>query len=297
MVSYWVASHITGLFVIHNETKDILYKGSRGAGFSISRGVYTSVDFSEDKNNHLFYNDTEISLSQAKVSHRVLDLVFQKVPSSARSDISITVQHNFEIPIGAGFGASAAGALGLAFALNTLLELNLSEKEIFGIAHSAEVLEGGGLGDIIGIFQGGWEYRVKAGSPFVGETKEMVIDHPYKIATISFGDMPTETIIKNAQWKQRINTIGNECFNRFVKNPTVTNFVKEANNFSVRTQLITKEIKNFYKKHQNAPFLYSQIMLGNGIFLLYNKDDDLTEIEEKVNKEILCKKTVKKIDS
>jgi pantoate kinase len=34
-VSYWVASHLTGIFEIRDESNDLLRKGSRGAGLSI----------------------------------------------------------------------------------------------------------------------------------------------------------------------------------------------------------------------------------------------------------------------
>lgn len=295
MVSYWVAAHITGLFIIHNESNNILYQGSRGAGFSISRGVTTTVEFSEDKNNHFFFNDKETSSEQAKVSNRVLSLILEKVSRkfSSKND-AFVIKHDFEIPVGAGFGASAAGALSLAFALNDLLDLNLSQKELYSVAHSAEVLEGGGLGDVIGLYQGGWEYRTKPGSPFIGQTESMIEDRHYNIATIVFGEMPTNSIIKNQTWKQRINAVGTKYFNKFLEEPTITNFVYQAQQFSIETELITPEIRAFYDRFKGGSFLFSQIMLGNSIFLLYNKKSELSDIDVPFNEERICKKTLVK---
>jgi len=290
MDGYWVASHITGFFIICNEHPDSLYKGSKGAGFSISRGVKTLVEFSEDKKNHFFFNDNEVDINIANVSSHVL----KRISANLKLETGINIYHFFEVPLSSGYGASAAGAVGTAFALNDLLDLGLKEKKLLAIAHIAEVEEGGGLGDVIGLYEGGWEYRVREGAPFIGKTERMKVEDEYKIATISFGDLPTQHVIKNEEWKKRINTIGVKAFELFIKNPTVTNFVKQSLYFSVNSKLETNEIKNFRLTYQDRELFMSQIMLGNCIFILYKKNKELPEIPGVV-KEKICTETIKKL--
>ncbi|MCK4897043.1 MAG: GHMP kinase, partial [Candidatus Heimdallarchaeota archaeon] len=155
MTNYWVASHISGLFAIYDENIDPLKRGSRGAGFSISRGTTTKVRFSEDNENHFFFNRKEVEANLANISSFVLKHFLELAQLNNQSDFGVSIHHEFEIPISAGYGASASGAISCAFALNDLLKSNLSEQELYQIAHTAEIIEGGGLGDVLALHKGG----------------------------------------------------------------------------------------------------------------------------------------------
>ncbi len=293
MVKYWVASHITGFFSIHDEHINPLFKGSRGAGFSLSRGVYTEVNFADDHKHHIFFNGQEHSLEGARVTNSVLCQVLEIMQKRSQIDFGITINHIFEIPMSSGYGSSASGALGTAYALNELLDLNLRKDEIFGIAHKTEISESSGLGDVIALYAGGWEYRLKEGAPTIGETASMILDDTYKIATISFGELKTSSIIRNKQWKNRVNLAGKECLSNFIKKPTVENFAKQSYEFSVNSKLASRDIIDFYNQTEEESFLKGQIMLGNGIFILYKNDLDIKYIKN-LKKEKICKKTVVK---
>lgn len=291
MVKYWVASHITGFFSIHDEHTNPLYKGSRGAGFSLSRGVNTEVSYSDDHKHHIFFNGQKRTLEGARVTNSVLCQIMNIIQKRSQSDFGITINHNFEIPMSSGYGSSASGALGTAYALNELLDLNLRKEEIFGIAHKTEIAESSGLGDVIALYTGGWEYRLKEGAPTIGETASMILDDTYKIATISFGELKTSSIIKNKQWKNRVNLAGKECLSNFIKKPTVENFAKQSYEFSVKSRLALKNIIDFYDQTEDRVFLKGQIMLGNGVFILYKNDSDIKNIEG-LKKEKICEKTI-----
>ncbi|MBA7575969.1 Homoserine kinase [subsurface metagenome] len=293
MVKYWVASHITGFFSIHDEHTNPLFKGSRGAGFSLSRGVYTEVNYSDNHKHHIFFNGQERALGEARVTNSVLCQILEIIQERSPIDFGITINHNFEIPMSSGYGSSASGALGASYALNELLDLNLSKEEIFGIAHKTEVAESSGLGDVIALYAGGWEYRLKEGAPTIGATASMILDDTYKIATISFGELKTSSIIRDKQWKKRVNLAGKECLSNFIKKPTVENFAKQSYEFSVKSKLASKDIIDFYDQTKDNVFLKGQIMLGNGVFILYKNDSDIKNIEG-LKKETICEKTIVK---
>ena len=71
MSKFWVASHITGIFTIEDDHPNPLHKGSLGAGFSISRGTTTWVEFSNDNKNHYYFNGTEVDSDKANISSDV----------------------------------------------------------------------------------------------------------------------------------------------------------------------------------------------------------------------------------
>ncbi|MCK4845623.1 MAG: hypothetical protein KAS95_08110, partial [Candidatus Heimdallarchaeota archaeon] len=241
--------------------------------------------------HHIFFNGQERSLEEARVTNSVLRQLLEIIQERSQIDFGITISHNFEIPMSSGYGSSASGALGTAYALNELLDLKLRKEEIFGIAHKTEVTESSGLGDVIALYTGGWEYRLKEGAPTIGETASMILDDTYKIATISFGELKTSSIIKNKQWKNRVNLAGKECLSNFVKKPTVENFAKQSYEFSVKSKLASKDIIDFYDQTEDRVFLKGQIMLGNGVFILYKNDSDIKNIEG-LKKEKICGKTI-----
>ena len=127
---YWVAAHLTGIFQIKDENPDILKRGSRGAGISITRGVRTSVKRVTSFPIKYYFDGIDIEAKKALVSSKVVEIL---LPEPDRN--SIQINHEFEVPLSAGYGASAAGAVGTAFCLNELFKLGLTEVEIFQAAH------------------------------------------------------------------------------------------------------------------------------------------------------------------
>lgn len=293
MTNYWVASHISGLFAIYDDNIDPLKRGSRGAGFSISRGTTTTVRFSEDNENHFFFNRKEVEVNRANISSFVLNHFLELAQLNNQSDFGVSIHHEFEIPLSAGYGASASGAISCAFALNDLLKSSLNEQELYQIAHTAEIIEGGGLGDVLALHKGGWEYRTLEGAPFIGEA-ENILSNQFKVATLSFGEMSTKSIIKNINWKEKINSVGNLFLQEIINEPTIRNFGLASKQFAVSSMLATPNVIDFMKRYDNENLIIGQIMLGDGIFILYKDPDDLPDHPNLV-KETICHSTVKKL--
>jgi len=119
--SYWIAAHLTSIFEIRDQSSNILEKGSRGAGISIQRGVTTSISDNEKKEPEIHFNNINQPLSDSMVSVQVMNLL---LPPEEQQHFIIS--HSFDIPIGGGFGASAAGALGTAFCINDFFGLKIN---------------------------------------------------------------------------------------------------------------------------------------------------------------------------
>ena len=107
MATAFCPAHITGFFKAELDKEDSKQLGSLGAGFSIQKGVKTTVSVRE-KTKH------DISNFSIKVNGfesgdmRVSELVLSKFPIDKKF---IDVTHEIDVPVGYGFGCSAAVAL------------------------------------------------------------------------------------------------------------------------------------------------------------------------------------------
>ena len=112
-ISFFVPAHITGFFSIENNT-DPLKNGSLGAGFLLDRGVKTTIkDSSEFK----------ININQGS------DIVINEVLKHFKINAPFEITQDIQLPIGAGFGTSAASALSLSLALNEFFDFGYSYDE------------------------------------------------------------------------------------------------------------------------------------------------------------------------
>ncbi|MBO7093888.1 MAG: GHMP kinase, partial [Spirochaetia bacterium] len=143
---------------MQDTNKDPLLAGSLGAGFSILKGVTTTIEVKKSFDECTVTLNGE--LSDAPVSHMVRDLFFKEL---GEKPIPIDIRHTIETPQGAGFGTSGGGALSLVLALNHLYGEPFNTINASRIAHVAEVRCKTGLGTVMGESFGGFRILTKAG--------------------------------------------------------------------------------------------------------------------------------------
>lgn len=264
--SVFVPGHITGFFTI--EDHDItLKKGSCGAGFLMSRGVRTTISDSDE---------LEIDVNQGDST--VIDEVLKIMEIG--TDFKVT--QDIQLPIGAGFGTSAASALSLTLALNEFLDLGYSTDLCGQIAHMAEVNLGAGLGDVIAQTGYGLVLRVEPGAPGIGKIKSF--EHDVFIAWKTFGAIETSSVIQNPRHHQVISDVGLKYLEYFEEKPSLKNFLDFSNRFSNETKLMSDEVKNLVDYFNSRPDILgsSMGMLGNTVFA-FAQNEDVFKNEEVEN--------------
>ncbi|MBQ2666073.1 pantoate kinase [Methanobrevibacter sp.] len=261
--SVFVPGHITGFFTIENHEVS-LKNGSCGAGFLLSRGVKTTISESDG---------LEIDINQGKESviRQVLEIL------EIKPDFKIT--QDIQLPIGAGFGTSAASALSLALAINEFLDLGYSADLCGQIAHMAEVNLGGGLGDVIAQTGHGMVLRTQPGAPGVGEIKSF--EHDVSIAWKTFGGINTTSIIQDPHHRQVISDAGLKYLEYFEEKPSLRNFLDFSRRFSTETGLMSAEVKELvdYFNSLDDVLGSSMAMLGNTVFAFSFNEDVFRTLE------------------
>lgn len=257
-MSVFVPGHVTGFFNIENHESK-LKKGSCGVGFLLTKGVKTTIVESDSF-------EFEVNLGDDTIISEVLAIL-------DLDNTNFKVIQDIQLPIGAGFGTSAASALSLTLALNEFLSLGYSEELCGQIAHMAEVNLGAGLGDVIAQTGKGLVLRTKPGAPGIGEIKSYNQD--VYIAYKTFGPIETSTIINDPSHKEIISKVGLKYLELFEDEPSLYNFLIFSNKFSLETKLMSEKVKEQidYFNSMDDILGSSMAMLGNTVFALaYNEE-------------------------
>ena len=176
---------ISQVFFRSTEHENPHRKGSTGCGIVLNGGVTTEVKVGES------VEKTEIFLNGKEVEGRTTRTVAEMI-----TDVPVRIKSWAEIPIGCGFGASGAGALGTAYALNKALSLNQTTKSLAEYAHVAEVINCSGLGDIAGQSNGGVVIRIQPGGSEFGLVDGIPVPES-RVYCIVLGEISTNSVLKD----------------------------------------------------------------------------------------------------
>jgi len=262
-------AHITGFFQIFDRPRNPLFKGSRGAGVSLTKGVKTTVRTrkSPKKNIEIKINGrlTEAAQVSSSVAHSFLSI--------AGANYRVLIEHDVGIPIGCGLGSSGAGALGLAFALNEALGLGLTKIEVAQAAHVAEVKCKTGLGTVIAELSGGLEIRVKPGAPGIGEVKHVKVVGDYVVVCLPFGPMSTKKALTDPKLRRLINKHGGKLVEELVAQPSLGRFLELSRSFAEKTMLISERVRKVLTDVDNHGFASSMAIFGETVFSLVRQNE------------------------
>jgi len=256
-------AHISGIFIIDIK-KDPSLSGSMGCGICLEDGAVTEVRPSKETIIRINGIVTRASTTLSAIGLLTPEPVF--------------VDTTLNIPIGAGFGASGAGALSAALSLNEALSLDLTFKEVAEAAHCAEVTNMTGLGDVTGMTFGGMVIRKKAGAPFRGII-DKIPSRNTKISWIEFNEISTRSILSDELKQKTINSAGKSRLKELLKKPTIENFMIQSAAFAKDIELMSPRVKDAIEAVNAAGGLASQAMLGDTVFAI-NDNGALMEFGE-----------------
>lgn len=251
----WVPSHITGFFRAHRKD-DPLLSGSVGAGLCLSLGATTTIQPAPE------IDETEILLNGVISEAPVSRFVAERLAGGAGP---VRVKTDLEMPFGAGFGASGAGSLGAAYALNSFFDLGLTANQAAAAAHEAEVTFKTGLGDVIAQNSGGLVVRLHPGAPGKGIIDRIPVP-PLAISYVVNGPISTKEVLTDAKVMKAVNSAGETALKDLLKKPTFSNFMLLSKSFTLQSGLASDWALQAIEAVEAAEGLASMIMLGDAVF-------------------------------
>ena len=309
MVSVFVPSHITGFFSIFDNENPLL-KGSLGAGVLLDKGVITEIDKNADESFSILINGKKDEYNEVIILKTIEFMENELNKDKIQFSLDgILINQTIQVPIGCGFGSSAASAIGTAICINEYFNLGLSIEVCGKYAHLAEVSLGTGLGDVIAELSKGIVLRTKVGAPGYGEVKSIVpqektgfgVFEPLKsdfyVITKTLGEISTASIIEDPKHKKLITQVGLEIGeefnekddgivigskfknkfnvavdNEFNEEETIKKFMNASLSFAKRTHLINDELLKIVHQLHGKVLGSSMAMLGNTVFALANEN-------------------------
>ena len=316
MISVFVPSHITGFFSIF-DNENLLLKGSLGAGVLLDKGVITEIDDAENENNDstlsILINGKKDEYNEV-IIHKTIEFMDKELnKDEERFNLdNILINQRIQVPIGCGFGTSAASAIGTAICINEYFNLGLSIEECGQYAHLAEVSLGTGLGDVIAELSKGIVLRTKVGAPGYGEVKSLVPhekegfglligEEPnFYVIAKTLGEISTASVIENENHKKVITDVGLEIQDEFSKKDdgiiigskfkskfnvavdtefneeeTIKKFMNSSLKFAKKTHLINDDLLAIVHEFHGKVLGSSMAMLGNTFFAIANENQKL----------------------
>ena len=271
--SVFAPSHITGFFEI-KDNKEPLKRGSRGAGIALDTGVVTNLELAEKAG--LNGSNIEVTINgkmdqkNTTITHKIIEIMEAKFKiNRLLQGTHLKIDHDVDVPIGAGFGISAACALGTSLGIAKLLKLNITFNQAANLAHLAEIEMQSGLGDVVAEVNGGITLRIKEGALGVGVLDKLLPkNEDLYIICKSLGGIETSEIIGDPKHKDRINKTGGAMLNQLLKDPVPETFLKLSKKFALNTQLLSPEVSDIIDILETETMGASMAMLGNTAFAI-----------------------------
>jgi pantoate kinase len=262
--------------------------GARGGGFVIQKGVYTKSGVAEAKANNIEVFINGKSAPEAETSKTVAESLLARIDEK----YSVSITHEVHVPIGAGFGSSAAGALGTALTVSKALRLKLTYNQLGRIAHAAEVKCKTGLGTVGPIMLGGCILTIEPGAPGIGVIDRIPIPSNCVIVTGTFDPISTkQVLLPSPEKREKVNLWGRKTLEAILDEPSVENFLACCLKFAEKTGFATPRTRKLAKVAKRARAIgAAQNMVGEAVHALAREENG-HEIAE-VFKQMLPKEKV-----
>jgi len=249
--------------------KDPLRIGAHGGGFVISKGVTAKVEVEEAEANRISVYINGKPAPEAKTSVAVV----KRILSRAEGAYEVRVEHNVQVPIGAGYGASGAGALAVGLALNEALALRLTYNEVGRIAHVAEVECKTGLGTVAPLMLGGAVVTFKSGGPGFCLIDRILLKPNYRIVSGCFGPIATKTVLASPRVRRRVNRFGRRTLNEILEDTSIQNFMASCKKFAADIGLMSSRVRKLIDAMERAGAIgATQNMVGEAAHALVEEE-------------------------
>jgi len=234
---------ISSLFEIckTNESGELLSDplkiGARGGGFAILQGVRSRVLLRKSTSRRITVRINGIESDAVTTRWALKQLMAREALS-----LDLRVDLRIAVPIGAGYGTSAAGTAASLLAFADAMNLPITLNEIGRMTHVAEVINNTGLGTASAMLVGGFDLVTEPGAPGVGVVDRLLFPRNCSIICTFLAATPTKVLLTQHDIDRRVNPAGRKAMKAIRHEPRLATFLNEARQFSLKAGFQTPEI-------------------------------------------------------
>ena len=253
MISSFCPGHVSCVFQPITSF-DAMATGSRGIGIRLNKGATATVEERDDGVVNIYLDGTQA------IAH-ITRMVAETLAPGVGFDIRITN----DLPVSQGFGMSAAGAVATALCIAGMT--GQSRTAAFSAAHTAEVMGGGGLGDVAAIVAGGdVPVRTVADLPPFGRVENADFSIENLTLAVIGGELRTDSVLGDPYKLKRVREAATESMDSFLMDPSYENLYDVSNSFSSRSGLESPAIRRGIERLMAKGHRAGMCMLGNSLF-------------------------------
>lgn len=246
-------AHVTGFFGVE-ESGSAAETGSVGAGFSIQRGVTTTVEGADHD----------------MVRPGMARYVLEEFRRATGVSTPVHMSHEMGVPAGYGLGASGALALSTLYALDAALGTRMPRERLAMMAHVSEVRLRTGLGDVLAAYHGGFEIRVRAGGPGKGVIRRLEAGNP-AVVVACLSPLSTSDFLRDRMGM--LNGLGGKMVTELDRNPDTETFQRLSMEFARKAGTITPQMEAGAGALERAGYPCGVAMLGGTIFSMVPQNE------------------------
>jgi len=145
--------------------------------------------------------------------------------------LDVRVDLRLRVPIGAGFGTSAAGTLASCLALVDAINLPMTLNDLGRITHIAEVVNKTGLGTASAMLTGGFVLVTEPGAPGIGSVDRLLYPEDHVVLCAYLGPISTHDVLSRSDLANRVNPAATRAMASIRRKPELRTFLSEARRF------------------------------------------------------------------
>ena len=201
--------------------------GARGGGFAISNGVTSKVTTRKASKSRVNIRINSKPAPEAQTTRWAINEILRS--SSAVVDVHVDLR--LRVPIGAGFGTSAAGTLASCLALVDALNFAMTLNDLGRITHIAEVVNKTGLGTASAMLTGGFVLVTEPGAPGIGSVDRLLYPENHVVLCAYLAPISTRDVLSRSDLASRVNPAARRAMASIRRKPELNTFLSEARQF------------------------------------------------------------------
>ncbi len=256
--------------------EDLERVGARGGGFGLKKGITTEIRVSPARENSVSISINGRMAPEAETTETLLGMLLAK----ASKKYHVVADHKVDVPVGCGFGTSAAGALTAGLALKETLSLPLTFNEIGRAAHVAEVKCQTGLGTVGALMLGGCIVTVEPGAPGICVIDRLPLSPDFVIVAGVVDPTSTKNILSSPERQRQVNRFGRTTLEKILALPSLENFLSCCWQFAQDAGFATDRVKELVHLAERAGAVgAAQNMVGEAVHAVVLEENATNVVE------------------